>query len=124
MDQGSGFIGNFDPSNLTSNLFPQTWSEAYKVGINKTVQVLAWPSTAEQSQLNYQHPMQDPHIVHFQSTPITHSLFGAKWPDANEHPLYYVGIYAAIGLSIVLSSSLSGMTQYTGALKASRTLFK
>ena len=63
------------------------WSEAYKIGNDETVQILAWP-------------------------------------DANEHPLYYVGIYAVIGLSIVLSSSLSSMTQYTGALKASRTLFK
>ena len=105
-----------------SNLFPQTWGEAYKIGNHKTVQILVWPSTGtERSQLDYQYSMQGSHVV---STPITHSLFGAKWPDANEHPLYYVGIYAAIGLSIVLSSSLSGITQYTGALKASRTLFK
>jgi hypothetical protein len=68
--------------------------------------------------------MQSPHVVHSQGTPIAHSVFGVKWPDANEHPLYYVVIYAAIGLSIALSSNLSGMTQYTGALKASRTLFK
>jgi len=68
--------------------------------------------------------MQNPHVLHILGTPITHSLFGVKWPDANEHPLYYVGIYAVIGLCVVLSSNLSGMTQYTGALKASRTLFK
>jgi ABC-type multidrug transport system fused ATPase/permease subunit len=45
-------------------------------------------------------------------------------PSAREHPLFYVGVYAAIGLSTALVSVLSTATQYTGALRASRILFK
>ncbi|KIY74057.1 hypothetical protein CYLTODRAFT_385456 [Cylindrobasidium torrendii FP15055 ss-10] len=45
-------------------------------------------------------------------------------PDAHEHPLFYVGIYASIGLCTTLISVSSAAAQYTGALKASRTLFK
>jgi ABC-type multidrug transport system fused ATPase/permease subunit len=45
-------------------------------------------------------------------------------PDANERPLFYVGVYAAIGLGTASITVLSAVTQYTGALRASRRLFK
>ncbi|KAF8836435.1 P-loop containing nucleoside triphosphate hydrolase protein [Paxillus ammoniavirescens] len=45
-------------------------------------------------------------------------------PDANEHPLFYVSIYGAIGLATALVSILSTTVQYTGALKASRSIFR
>jgi hypothetical protein len=45
-------------------------------------------------------------------------------PDANAHPLFYVGVYAAIGLGTAAVTVLSAVTQYTGALRASRRLFK
>ncbi|KAF9255059.1 multidrug resistance-associated ABC transporter [Marasmius fiardii PR-910] len=51
-------------------------------------------------------------------------LFGIHWPSAHEHPLFYVGIYAAIGLGNVLVNLCSVVAQYTGALRASRALFK
>jgi hypothetical protein len=41
-----------------------------------------------------------------------------------EHPMFYVAIYAAIGLSGALVSVFSVTAQYTGALRASRVLFK
>lgn len=50
--------------------------------------------------------------------------FGIEWPDALQHPLYYVGVYAAIGLMQALMSVVSVAAQYTGALRASRILFK
>ncbi|KAJ7197871.1 hypothetical protein C8J57DRAFT_1262609 [Mycena rebaudengoi] len=40
-------------------------------------------------------------------------------PNAKEHPLYYVGIYAAIGLTTVVVTLCSSIAQITGALKAS-----
>jgi ABC-type multidrug transport system fused ATPase/permease subunit len=52
------------------------------------------------------------------------SIFGYELPDANEHPMFYIGVYAAIGLSTAAISILSSATQYTGALRASRVLFK
>ncbi|KAK1225752.1 hypothetical protein PQX77_011295 [Marasmius sp. AFHP31] len=51
-------------------------------------------------------------------------LFGIDWPDAHKQPLFYVGIYAAIGLTNVLVNVLSAAAQFTGALRASRTLFR
>jgi ABC-type multidrug transport system fused ATPase/permease subunit len=45
-------------------------------------------------------------------------------PDANEHPMFYVGIFAAIGLGGALVATLSSYVQLTGALKASRRLFQ
>lgn len=63
------------------------------------------------------------HLSTFQTVPPT-GLFGIHWPSAAEHPLFYVGIYAAIGLASGLASVLSVTAQYTGALRASRLLFK
>ncbi|KAJ7256243.1 hypothetical protein C8J57DRAFT_1235627 [Mycena rebaudengoi] len=45
-------------------------------------------------------------------------------PNAKEHPLYYVGIYAAIGLTTVVVTLCSSIAQITGALKASRSHFE
>ncbi|KAJ7182029.1 hypothetical protein C8R46DRAFT_1186867 [Mycena filopes] len=47
--------------------------------------------------------------------------FDIQWPDA---PLFYVGVYAAIGLATAFVSFCSVAAQYTGALRASRLLFR
>lgn len=47
-----------------------------------------------------------------------------NWPSAYEHPLFYVGVYAAIGLANVIVGVSSTIAQYTGALRASRRLFR
>ncbi|KAF9258418.1 hypothetical protein L218DRAFT_964491 [Marasmius fiardii PR-910] len=52
------------------------------------------------------------------------TLFGIHLPSAREHPLFYVGVYAVIGLSTVLVNIYSVIAQYAGALRASRVLFK
>ncbi|KAF5326729.1 hypothetical protein D9619_003945 [Psilocybe cf. subviscida] len=57
-------------------------------------------------------------------TPLRHSAVTPwNWPDASVHPLFYVGIYAGIGLATALAINIAGITQYTGALRASRLLF-
>lgn len=45
-------------------------------------------------------------------------------PSADEHPMFYVGVYALIGFISVVVSIFSTGTTYTGALYASRRLFK
>ena len=50
--------------------------------------------------------------------------FGIEWPDATEHPLFYVGVYAAIGLGNVMTNVMSVAAQYAGAFRASRILFE
>ena len=52
------------------------------------------------------------------------SFIRVDWPNAIEHPLFYVGVYAAIGLGSALANVLSVSAQYVGALRASRTLFE
>jgi ABC-type multidrug transport system fused ATPase/permease subunit len=65
------------------------------------------------------------HTVHgFHNHAYGTSATAIDLPRAQEHPLFYVGIYAAIGLSSGFVAILSTATQYTGALRASRKLFK
>ncbi|KAL0951671.1 hypothetical protein HGRIS_008350 [Hohenbuehelia grisea] len=47
-----------------------------------------------------------------------------EWPRALEYPLYYIGVYAAIGLASGLTTVLAVVVQYTGALRASRIIFE
>jgi len=57
------------------------------------------------------------------SSPVHSTDIKDHLPSVYEHPLFYVGIYAAIGLSIVFINVLSAGVQYIGALRASRILF-
>jgi hypothetical protein len=51
-------------------------------------------------------------------------MFGLDLPNPVKHPLFYIGVYAVIGLGIALVGVVSVVAQYTGALRASRILFK
>ncbi|KAJ7187807.1 hypothetical protein C8R46DRAFT_876839 [Mycena filopes] len=56
-------------------------------------------------------------------------LYSAGWgigelPSAFDRPLFYIAVYAAIGLFGILVQLISVALQYTGALRASRILFK
>ncbi|KAJ7145739.1 multidrug resistance-associated ABC transporter [Mycena epipterygia] len=63
------------------------------------------------------------HTAHFKSEWQAGSL-GIQLPSASDRPLFYIGVYAAIGMfGIVLQLTLVAL-QYTGALRASRILFK
>lgn len=58
---------------------------------------------------------------HVQGTTANISI---NLPDANKHPLFYVGVYAAIGLATAALMLTSITAQYVAALWASRNLFK
>ena len=45
-------------------------------------------------------------------------------PSAGQHPMFYIGVYGAIGLAGVVLQLAGGWVQYTGALRASRILFR
>ncbi|KAI0827335.1 multidrug resistance-associated ABC transporter [Trametes gibbosa] len=47
----------------------------------------------------------------------------SRFPPAQDHPYFYIGIYAAIALSSGLVNISGVIAQYTGALRASRILF-
>ena len=75
-----------------------------------------------------QHVLDDG-LAHFHHTTAMHAptlpftTMEIKFPPAQEHPYFYIGIYAAISLSTGLVNILGVITQYTGALRASRILF-
>ena len=52
------------------------------------------------------------------------SILAISWPDANQHPYFYIGIYTAIALGTVFMNICVTIAQYVGALRASRILFK
>jgi hypothetical protein len=44
-------------------------------------------------------------------------------PSANDHPLFYVSVYAAIGIGTCLIGILGVIAQMIGSLRASKLLF-
>lgn len=105
-------------------LWIKTWGEAY--GNNGTApSFYAFRSFAT---AEHEIPMDGHFTYHqyspYQTIPAKKGIFGVEWPSAVEHPLFYIGIYSAIGFASALASVLSVTAQYTGALRASRILFK
>lgn len=45
-------------------------------------------------------------------------------PEAQEHPYFYIGIFLLIGVATGVAFMLSVATQYVGAFRASRRLFR
>ncbi|KAF8887923.1 multidrug resistance-associated ABC transporter [Gymnopilus junonius] len=111
---------------IGEKLWIKTWGEAYKVDNASVPTFYEFRSFAT---VEHELPM-DGQVMHhhhfhtYQSLSSPRTLFGFELPSANEHPLFYIGIYASIGLVSALASVLSVTAQYTGALRASRILFK
>jgi hypothetical protein len=105
--------------------FKQTWGEAYEQ--NDTVSALY----NFRSFGGYEHEIRFdsylPSHQHFTFPSIfttRKTIFGFDLPNAVEHPFFYIGVYAGIGSATALVGVMSVVAQYTGALRASRTLFK
>lgn len=49
---------------------------------------------------------------------------GIKLPPADQHPMFYVGVFAAIGIGGGLVLLLTLIVQYAAALRASKKMFK
>ena len=60
------------------------------------------------------------HTIHGLQSPSGRSF---NLPSAKGHPLFYIDVYAAVGLGSAFVGVLSAIVQYTGALRASRVLF-
>ncbi|KAF7362379.1 hypothetical protein MVEN_00584800 [Mycena venus] len=104
-------------------LWIKTWGEAYKEDQNASALYSGYRSFMGPE---YEIPM-DGQISRFHSyelRPSTTGFLNINWPSAIEHPLFYVGVYAAIGLTTAFVSICSSVAQITGALRASRKLFK
>jgi hypothetical protein len=110
---------------VCSNIdFSQWWGGAYGNSTASAAYAFTTSSHAigrqafiMEGQLDSYHP---PYTIHGVPSfdPPTPNL-----PSAKEHPLFYVGIYSALGIGSALVGVLSAIVQYTGALRASKVLF-
>uniref|UniRef100_A0A8H7XJS6 Multidrug resistance-associated ABC transporter n=1 Tax=Psilocybe cubensis TaxID=181762 RepID=A0A8H7XJS6_PSICU len=112
---------------IAEKLWIRTWGEAYRNETSSTPYGVQYPTiltinlNAANDQTNFGIQQFGQAVGLDSRTP---GPFGIVWPSAMEHPLLYIGIYAAIGMITTLVSVLSVTAQYTGALRASRILFK
>ncbi|KAJ7080949.1 multidrug resistance-associated ABC transporter [Mycena belliarum] len=104
---------------ITEKLWIKTWGSAYDR--NSTEMFHSFQSFGT---LNPEYPMDGTFNFLQVDSMAASNLSDSKWPSAAEHPLFYVGVYAAIGLTTAFVSLCSVAAQYTGALRASRILFK
>ncbi|KAH9854526.1 multidrug resistance-associated ABC transporter [Lenzites betulinus] len=99
------------------------WGEAYSDNQDIPAHLSIYSQYAEHQQV-----LEDG-LSHLHHTAILHNpsagfnVTQVNFPPAQEHPYFYVGIYAAIALLGGFMNIASAMTQYTGALRASRILF-
>nr|GAT50560.1 ABC bile acid [Mycena chlorophos] len=101
-------------------LWIKTWGSAYEH--NSTVLYHSYQSFTV---MDADYPIDASQTFrHLEPTLRASRLFSVNWPSAIDHPLFYVGIYAAICLTTAFVNLGAVATQYTGALRASRILFK
>jgi len=105
----------------------QIWGEAYEKHGQDGVSDYAFKSfSAIESEIlmnGYSSSYQQ-HSHQILARTFSFGVFDISWPDAMNHPYFYIGIYAAIGFGTTCANVLSVAAQYTGALRASRILFK
>jgi ABC-type multidrug transport system fused ATPase/permease subunit len=108
------FFPHLEP--LETHSFMQVWSEAYGAYNYLQVPYISQRFARVEHAFSIDHPR--PMIFH----PALH--LQGDWPDASEHLFYYICIFAAIGSTASVVSVLAYIVQLTGALRASRILFK
>ncbi|TBU25699.1 multidrug resistance-associated ABC transporter [Dichomitus squalens] len=112
-------------SGVSEKVWIKIWGDAY--GQNGTV-------IPQQFAYSYRHHAEHQYVLddglsHFHHTTVAHApvvpyALKITFPPAQEHPFFYIGIYAAIALSTGIINICAVITQYTGALRASRILFE
>ena len=100
----------------------QVWGEAYKMPHTSQLVFSSW--LGPEHEIPMDHAAYSLNYLHNYHPSYVFSQLEIKWPSARAHPYFYVGIYAAIALTGVVVNSTSAITQYSGALRASRTLFQ
>jgi ABC-type multidrug transport system fused ATPase/permease subunit len=100
----------------------QIWGDAYS-DVNASSFVVSTFSAARHNPTMVSH-LETTSLYSYSTQQVLMAASLVQLPDANEHPMFYVGIFAAIGLGGALVATLSSYVQLTGALKASRRLFQ
>ncbi|EIN03587.1 multidrug resistance-associated ABC transporter [Punctularia strigosozonata HHB-11173 SS5] len=106
---------------IVEKLWIMTWGDAY--GRSDASSFFAFTSFATpEHEMPMEGSLSTQHLHNFNRVP-TASGIQDRLPDAREHPFFYVAVYACIGLTSATISILSSVTNFTGALRASRRLF-
>ncbi|THG99339.1 hypothetical protein EW026_g2986 [Hermanssonia centrifuga] len=104
----------------------QVWGQAYgdSGNTNSTMHVMN-SFLSPEHEIPLDHTYSPLHMSASQLYPSpTARAMASNWPRAQDHPFFYIGIYAAISLGAPFVSITGVITQYTGALRASRILFR
>ena len=106
-------------------VFQQTWGEAYEQNSPTFALYNLWSFVPYEPEIHHKH-LSFHHANSLESifTMSKNNTFGLDLPNAIEYPLFYIGVYAIIGLTVALAGVVSVVAQYTGAWRASRILFK
>jgi len=108
---------------VAEKLWIKQWGEAYNATDSTSHLYFASSVTDNHGDLVFQHAHSSAHF-----TTAFHSVkaptISARLPPADEHPLFYVGVYAAISFGAAAVSISNVIVQYNGGLRASRVLFK
>jgi hypothetical protein len=105
--------------------FCQWWGEAYGEGKVSISHAFTTSSHAiEQQVVTMDGLLGSHHLAHSVHGLQAHNAPVIRLPSAKEHPLFYIGVYSALGLGSAFLGVLAAIVQYTGALRASKVLFK
>lgn len=103
------------------------WGRAYSQGDNGQLFAMSTFTSfvAAENQFVFDGSI-SPYHTHYplQSIQSSSNVTITNLPRAQDHPLFYVGIYALIGLATGFTNIMSAIVQFVGALRASRLLFK
>ncbi|KAJ3519361.1 hypothetical protein NM688_g9311 [Phlebia brevispora] len=111
---------------VSEKLWIEVWGEAYahSSDLNSTSVYLVQSYLAPEHEypLGYSYP--SAHVFSAPSSQSSPTTMDIEWPAAQDHPFFYIGIYALITLGGAFVNITGVITQYTGALRASRVLFE
>ncbi|KAI0357032.1 multidrug resistance-associated ABC transporter [Trametes cingulata] len=109
---------------VAEKLWIKVWGDAYGETTEAPAQ-FAYPySTFTEEQHIMDHVSTHTSIAAVYNASAPFRVANVDFPPAQEHPYFYIGIFAAISFATGLVNIAGVATQYTGALRASRTLFK
>ncbi|KAI0308316.1 hypothetical protein B0F90DRAFT_1681863 [Multifurca ochricompacta] len=109
---------------VSEKVWIKFWGEAYGNGTVTTAYAFTTSSHAIEQQIVLNAPLDSHYFTHTIHGLRSFNAPSVSLPSAKEHPVFFVSVYAALGLGSAFVGVLSAIVQYTGALRASRVLFQ
>ncbi|KAF7799416.1 hypothetical protein EIP86_010650 [Pleurotus ostreatoroseus] len=108
---------------VSEKFWIKVWSEAY-AETNGTMGLHIIHDASSEPEFQYSSLSSNPVIQIYGISGSLHALIVDKWPAAQEHPLFYISVYALITLGGAVIMTTTTIVLFTGALRASRVLFQ